>query len=238
MREIREDLTELEARNRDLERSNAALEQFAAIASHDLSAPLRTIQASLRLLERRHLDELSGQAREFVSHAVHASMRMQRLIDDLLIYSRVGTADRPPERVPLERIVAEVVDTIGAAEHVTWAGLPEVDGHRSELVQLFQNLIGNGLKFVPEGRTPRIGVTAEATDGGWLLSVEDNGIGIDPERAAELFEPFRRGDAAEGYDGTGVGLAIARKVVEQHGGRIWAQPREGDGSRFCFTLPG
>ena len=231
------DLTELESRNQDLERSNAALEQFAAIASHDLSAPLRTIQAFLRLLERRHADELSGEAREFVSHAVQASIRMQRLIDDLLIYSRVGTIQRPPERVDSDRIVREVVQSLDAADRVRWSGLPPVEGHRSELVQLFQNLIGNALKFVPAGREARVEVAATRDGEQWRFTVEDNGIGIDPARAEELFEPFQRGPAVEGYDGTGVGLAIARKVVEQHGGRLWVEPTGGDGSRFCFTLP-
>jgi PAS domain S-box-containing protein len=231
------DLTELETRNRDLERSNAALEQFAAIASHDLSAPLRTIQAFLRLLERRHADELSGEAREFVSHAVKASIRMQRLIDDLLIYSRVGTSQRPPERVDTARVVEEVVQSLDAARHVRWSGLPAVEAHRSELTQLFQNLIGNALKFVPEEREPHVEIGAVRDGRHWRFTVDDNGIGIDPALGEELFEPFRRGADAEGYDGTGVGLAIARKVVEQHGGRLWVQPKDGDGSRFCFTLP-
>jgi signal transduction histidine kinase len=230
-------MTDLETRYRELQRSNAALEQFAAIASHDLSAPLRTIQGFLRLLERKHAAELSDEARQFVAHAVQASIRMQRLIDDLLIYSRVGTSDRPRERVAMHVIVQEVVQALGASGRVQWVDLPEVEAHRSELVQLFQNLIGNALKYVPEGREPLVEVRASREDDCWHFAVEDNGIGVDPERAEELFEPFRRGDAGEGYDGTGIGLAIARKVVEQHGGRIWAEPRDGGGSRFCFTLP-
>ena len=230
-------MTDLETRYRELERSNAALEQFAAIASHDLSAPLRTIQGFLRLLERRHAEELSGEAREFVAHAVRASIRMQRLIDDLLIYSRVGTSDRPRERVAVAVVVQEVVQALGASGHVTWADLPEVEAHRSELVQLFQNLVGNALKYVPAGRDPQVDVRADRDGDLWRFAVMDNGIGIDPARAEELFEPFRRGDAGEGYDGTGIGLAIARKVVEQHGGRIWVETRDGGGSRFCFTLP-
>lgn len=231
------DLTELEARNRDLERSNAALEQFAAIASHDLSAPLRTIQAFLRLLERRHAEALSGEAREFVSHAVQASIRMQRLIDDLLIYSRVGRSQRPPEMVDTAALVAEVAHLLDASSRVIADELPTVQGHRSELLQLFQNLIGNALKFVPADRKPRVAVSAQREGGQWRFSVDDNGIGIDIVQADELFEPFRRGDSSEAYDGTGVGLAIARKVVEQHGGRIWAEAKDGDGARFCFTLP-
>lgn len=233
-------MTDLEARYRELERSNAALEQFAAIASHDLSAPLRTIQGFLRLLERKHADELSGEARAYVSHAVLASIRMQRLIDDLLVYARVGTIARPRERVPLGRVVEEVVQALAAAERVEVGPpnpLPEVEAHRSELVQLFQNLIGNALKFVPAGREPRVRVTAERDGAAWRFSVSDNGIGIAPERAEELFEPFRRGTDDAGYEGTGIGLAIARKVVEQHGGRIWVQPSDGGGSSFCFTLP-
>jgi signal transduction histidine kinase len=230
-------MTDLEQRYRDLERSNAALEQFAAIASHDLSAPLRTIHGFLRLLERKHADQLSGEAREFVAHAVQASIRMQRLIDDLLIYSRVGTIDRPRERVSVAVVVQEVVQALGASGHVQWTRLPDVEAHRSELVQLFQNLIGNALKYVPPGREPMVEVSAERTDGEWSFTVDDNGIGIDAERVDVLFEPFRRGTDDAGYEGTGIGLAIARKVVEQHGGRIWAEPRDGGGSRFCFTLP-
>ena len=230
-------MTDLERRNRELERSNAALEQFAAIASHDLSAPLRTIHGFLRLLERKHADELSGQAREFVAHAVGASIRMQRLIDDLLIYSRVGTSNRPHERVPVAVVVQEVVQALGASGRVEWIDLPEVDAHRSELVQLFQNLIGNALKYVPADREPHVEVSAEQAGAEWCFVVADNGIGVDPEMADQLFEPFRRGSDDGEYEGTGIGLAIARKVVEQHGGRIWVEPRDGGGSEFCFTLP-
>jgi signal transduction histidine kinase len=230
-------MTDLEARFRELERSNAALEQFAAIASHDLSAPLRTIQGFLRLLERKHAEELSGEAREFVAHAVKASIRMQRLIDDLLIYSRLGMSDRPHERIAAGVVVQEVVQALGASGRVEWFDLPEVEAHRSELVQLFQNLIGNAIKYVPADREPHVQVGAAREGATWRFSVSDNGIGIDPERAEELFEPFRRGDDGEAYDGTGIGLAIARRVVEQHGGRIWVEPGEGGGTSFCFTLP-
>lgn len=230
-------MSDLEHRNRELERSNEALEQFAAIASHDLSAPLRTIQASLRLLERRHSEQLPAEAREFVAHAVHASIRMQRLIDDLLVYSRAGQGERRPAPVDTSAVVAEVVEALGAQGNVRWSALPTVLGHDSELEHLFQNLIGNSLKFVPAGREPVVEVTAQELEGHWRFTVEDNGIGLDPGRAGELFAAFRRGQPGTEYDGTGVGLAIARKVVEHHGGRIWVEGKEGDGSRFCFTLP-
>lgn len=230
-------MTDLERRYRELQRSNAALEQFAAIASHDLSAPLRTIQGFLRLLERKHADELSGEARGFVTNAVQASIRMQRLIDDLLIYSRVGTIDRPRERVSVAVVVQEVVQALGASGRIEWVELPEVEAHRSELVQLFQNLIGNALKYVPAGREPYVEVTAEQVGGEWCFAVIDNGMGVDPAVADDIFEPFRRGTDDAGYEGNGIGLAIARKVVEQHGGRIWVEPGNGGGSRFCFTLP-
>jgi light-regulated signal transduction histidine kinase (bacteriophytochrome) len=232
------DQSELESRFRELERSNKALEQFAAIASHDLSAPLRTIHGFLRLLEHRHGPALPDEAREFVAHAVHAASRMQRLIDDLLVYSRVGQADRPPAPVDTGTVMSEVADALGAREHVTWDELPTITGYDSELEQLFQNLIGNALKFVPPDHSARVRVTAEPDDGGWKFTVDDNGIGIDPETAESLFDAFQRGVAGEEYDGTGVGLAIARKVVEHHGGRIWVAAKDGEGARFCFTLPG
>jgi PAS domain S-box-containing protein len=231
------DVTELEERNRELERSNAALEQFAAIASHDLSAPLLTIHGHLRLLQRRHAEELSADAQEFVTQAVHAAQRMQRLIDDLLIYARVGQGDPIPGSVDTAAVVANVVEALDPRGTVTWGALPTVEGLPSELEQLFQNLIGNAVKFVPADRAPRVELTAERADGMWRFCVDDNGIGLHPDDAELMFDAFQRGVGGEDYEGTGVGLAIARKVVEHHGGRIWVDPKTGDGTRFCFTLP-
>lgn len=227
----------LEERTRDLERSNADLERFAYVASHDLSEPLRTVSGYLQLLTRRYGDRLEGQPRELVERAVAGTAHMQALIDDMLAYSRAGRSERPLVPVALGPLVERTVDVLGAREAVTSDGLPTVLGDPLALGQLFQNLIGNGLKFVPPGGSARVEVTAERTGDEWRISVTDDGIGLDPQDAGRVFRMFGRLDAADEYPGTGIGLAIVRKVVERHGGRIWIETPEGGGTRFCLTLP-
>jgi PAS domain S-box-containing protein len=234
---------ELAARARELERSNAELEQFAYIASHDLSEPLRMVTSYLQLLDRRYHDQLDDDAREFIRFAVDGAARMRALIDDLLAYSRVGRHDPPREEVDLQELVAKVVTMLTAGREdggrVELGTLPVVDGEAQMLGQLFQNLIGNALKFRHPERPALVRVSAEPTAGGrWRLAVADNGIGIDPAHAERVFGVFQRLHSRDEYAGTGVGLAIARKVVERHGGSIWLEPEPGGGSRFVFELLG
>jgi PAS domain S-box-containing protein len=234
---------ELQAYARELERSNAELEQFAYVASHDLSEPLRMITGYLRLLERRYADALDEDGREFVAFALDGAIRMRTLIDDLLTYSRVGRDVEPAEPVDVQALVETAWRTLTAGREgppatLLATGLPTVMGDPQQLHQLFQNLLANALKFVAAGRAPVVEVRADVLpEGGWRFTVEDEGIGFDAEQAERIFRVFQRLHTRDEYSGTGVGLAIARKVVEHHGGRIWAEPREGGGARFRFDLP-
>ncbi|HET8756774.1 MAG TPA: PAS domain S-box protein [Solirubrobacteraceae bacterium] len=237
---LRDARRSLEERARELERSNGELAEFAYVASHDLSEPLRTITGYLQLLRRRFGDELSGEADEYVLAAIASADRLRALIDDVLAYSRAGRSERPLEPVDMERVVAAVAATVTAepAPEIEWGGLPIVSGEERQLLQLMQNLITNAVKFVGAGTVPRVHVAAIRESSEWLFTVDDNGIGIDPRHAERIFGMFQRLHPRESYPGTGIGLAIARKVVEHHGGRIWAEPRPEGGTRMAFTLPG
>ncbi len=232
---------ELEQHAVELERSNADLAQFAYVASHDLSEPLRMVSSYVQLLERRYGDQLDTDAHEFIDFAVDGVNRMQRLIDDLLAYSRVGTSEYRLEPIDLAALVEDTlkgmratVDESGAV--VTHDGLPTVIGDPGQLRQLFQNLIGNGIKFVDEG-PPRIHVSAQRDGREWRFAVADNGIGIDPNHAERIFAVFKRLHGRQSYPGSGIGLSICKRIVERHHGRIWVEQNEGGGSRFCFTIP-
>jgi PAS domain S-box-containing protein len=232
---------ELEQRALELERSNADLAQFAYVASHDLSEPLRMVSSYVQLLERRYGDQLDSDAREFIEFAVDGVNRMQRLIDDLLAYSRVGTSEYRLEPVDLAALVEDTLKgmraTVSESEAVvTHDGLPTVVGDPGQLRQLFQNLISNGIKFVDEG-LPRIHVSATRDGREWLFAVADNGIGIDPSHASRIFAVFKRLHGRDAYPGSGIGLSICKRIVERHQGRIWVEQNEGGGSRFCFTIP-
>jgi PAS domain S-box-containing protein len=232
----------LEERAGELERSNAELEQFAYVASHDLSEPLRMVSSYLQLLRRRYHGRLDGDADAFIDFAVDGAARMRDLIDALLTYSRAGRGDRPAQPVDTRAVVDRVVDGVTHAEareaRVSVGELPPVLGDEQGLGQLFQNLVGNALKFVPDDRIPEIAIAAEAADGGmWRFEVADNGIGLEPVHAERIFRMFQRLHTRDEYPGTGIGLAIAKKVVERHGGAIWAEPRAEAGTRFVFTLP-
>jgi PAS domain S-box-containing protein len=233
---------EMASRTAELERSNAELAQFAYVASHDLSEPLRMVSSYLQLLRRRYHGRLDEDADVFIDYAVDGAARMRALIEDLLAYSRAGRSERPLESVNTARVVAEVAGTLRALAHeappvIEWDGLPVVKGDPAQLVQLFQNLIGNAVKFAAPGVLPRVEVRAAREDDRWRFTVEDNGIGIDPRHAERVFGMFQRLHTREQFEGTGIGLAIARKVVERHGGEISAAPRDGGGSCFAFTLP-
>ena len=232
----------LEDRAQELERSNAELEQFAYIASHDLSEPLRMVSSYLQLLRRRYQGRLDADADEFIDFAVDGAARMRDLIDDLLTYSRAGRGDAPLVPVASRTVVERVAEGVRSGDDAREADvrigdLPVVLGDEQQLGQLFQNLIGNAVKFVPEDRVPVVEVSAERDGALWRFAVADNGIGLEPAHAERIFRMFQRLHTRESYAGTGIGLAIAKKVVERHGGTISAAPRPEGGSVFRFTLP-
>ncbi len=271
----------------DLARSNGELEQFAYVASHDLKQPLLSIGSYLQLLTRRYKDKLDSTADDFITHAVGGVSRMEKLIDDLLAYSRVGMKGKSFEPVSGETVLSQALDNLAASvkesgAQITYDPLPKVSGDPPQLIQLFQNLIGNAIKFRSREATPCIHVSATlnpaASEGAekeqsaarhgtggvgtivvptrtdripkflpvrqagevqseCVFSVRDNGIGIDPKETDRIFVIFRRLHSQEEYPGTGIGLAICKKIVERHGGRIWVESEPGKGSTFYFTLP-
>lgn len=244
--------------NAELARSNRELEQFAYVASHDLQEPLRMVTSYTQLIAKRYGDKLDASAREFMDFSVAGALRMQRLIHDLLAYSRVGTRGRVPEPMDSGRSVDEALANLKLAieepgAEITRDPMPRVLADATQLTQLFQNLIGNALKFRGPGK-PRIHVGARRQPapapagippGGrvgpvreeWHFSVRDNGIGIDPQYYERIFVIFQRLHTQDQYSGTGIGLAICKKIVERHGGRIWVESQPGQGTTFHFTLP-
>jgi signal transduction histidine kinase len=232
---------ELTHKAQQLSRSNAELEQFAYVASHDLQEPLRMITSYTQLILRRYGDRFDGDAREFMDFIVDGATRMKQLIEDLLAYSRVGTHGkefRPTEsKAALQKALANLRAAIeSTAGTVTYDPLPTVNADEFQLVQLFQNLIGNALKF-KGAQTPRIHISAEDQAEAWTFAVKDNGIGIDAEYFDRIFMVFQRLHNRTDYPGTGIGLAICKKVVDRHGGRIWIESQAGLGSTFRFTVP-
>ncbi|MDY6964706.1 MAG: PAS domain S-box protein [Halobacteriota archaeon] len=225
----------------DLERSNKELEQFAYVASHDLQEPLRMVSSYMQLLSRRYKGKLDSDADEFIHFAVDGATRMQRMINDLLTYSRVGTRGRPFEETDCEAVIGSAlinlevrVEESGAV--VTHDPLPTIMADDVQFVQLLQNLISNAVKY-NDKETPTVHLRAEERDGEWLFSVKDNGIGIDPEYKDQVFQIFRRLQTKEEYEGSGIGLSVCRKIVERHGGRIWLESKSGEGTTFYFTIP-
>ncbi len=224
----------------DLARTNRELEQFAFVASHDLQEPLRTISCFLQLLEKKHKGSISTEADEYIDFAVQGAKRMQRLILDLLQFSRVTLAMHDLKPTDLSLIIEKAKFNLRGlidANEVTihCSELPVVMSYQQQLVQVFQNLFSNAIKF-RSTKKPVIRVNAEKVNGEWLLSVRDNGIGFSPEHAERIFLIFQRLHTRETYPGTGVGLAICKKVIESHGGRIWTSSSMGNGSTFYFTL--
>jgi len=225
----------------ELTRSNEELEKFAYVASHDLQEPLRMVSSFARLLENRYKGKLDQDADDFINFAVDGANRMQVLITDLLAYSRVGRWSNEFKEVSSEAVLERalsnlktVVEQRGAV--VTRDPLPVMMGDDSQLAQLFQNLIGNAVKFCKD-RTPHIHVSSERRGNKWVFSIRDNGIGIAPEYFERIFLIFQRLHGKQEYPGTGIGLAICRKVAERHGGRIWVESEPGSGSTFYFTIP-
>ena len=225
----------------ELHRSNQELEQFAYMVSHDLQEPLRMVASYTQLLERRYKDQLDANAHEFIGYAVDGARRMQGFIQDILQYSRVGTHGRPFERLPVGRLVRQALDNLRVAieekgAQVVCGEMPELDADPVQLGQLFQNLIGNALKFSGAGPM-RIEIDAVWREGVWEFVVRDNGIGIEPEAVERIFVIFQRLHTRQEYHGSGIGLAICKRIVERHGGRIWVESQPGKGSSFYFTLP-
>jgi PAS domain S-box-containing protein len=226
----------------DLERSNAELERFAYVASHDLQEPLRMVTSYLQLLERRYKDKLDGDALEFINFAVDGSNRMKMLIGDLLSYSRVGTSSEEFTLTDCEEVLARVLTNLQISieenkAKVTHDPLPGVMADETQLGSLFQNLIGNAIKFHGK-KPPRIHVGVNKKDEkNWVFSISDNGIGIDPQYFERIFIIFQRLHNREDYPGTGIGLAISKRIIERHGGRIWIESHPETGSTFFFTLP-
>jgi light-regulated signal transduction histidine kinase (bacteriophytochrome) len=236
------DVTERKEYEEELKRSNAELEQFAYIASHDLQEPLRMVSSYTQLLARRYRDQLDEDADEFIGYAVDGAERMQQLINALLSYSRVGTRRVEFAPTDLSVVVEKVLSDLRLSIQesgldITSDELPTVNGDRTQLAQLFLNLIGNAIKFRKEGEPPKVHVGAGRRAGEWLISVRDNGIGLDSQYADRVFAIFQRLHGRGKYPGTGIGLAVCKRIVERHGGKIWAESAPGEGSTFYFTLP-
>ncbi|MCU1301670.1 MAG: hybrid sensor histidine kinase/response regulator [Candidatus Sulfotelmatobacter sp.] len=225
----------------ELARSNADLEQFAYVASHDLQEPLRMVAAYTQLLSERYRGKLDENADKFIGYASEGALRMQVLIQDLLAFSRVGRANGTYSTVDCNAVLEEVRKTLGATIQeggavITYANLPGVWADRTQMAQLFQNLIGNAIKFRGE-QAPVISIQAEKKERHWHFSVADNGIGIAPEFAENIFVVFQRLHARTEYPGNGIGLAICKKIIERNGGKIWVESQAGTGSTFKFTIP-
>jgi two-component system, sensor histidine kinase and response regulator len=234
----------VERQRRQLERSNRELERYARVVAHDLEAPLKGIRQGLERLKDRPSAMADSETAEFVETSIESADRMAALIRDILAYSRASAQPAPFTEIDTNRIVETSLANLKVSIEQTTAKilvehLPTVMGDEGQLLQLFQNLVGNAIKYRQPGRTPEIRVWAEEEGEGsrWRFAVSDNGMGIDPMHSDRIFEPFIRLHPASEIEGTGVGLAICRAVVERHGGRLWLQSRPGEGSTFYFSVP-
>jgi len=234
-------LQSLKEQREELQRSNADLEQFAYVASHDLQEPLRMVATYTELLAERYRGKLDERADKYIGYAVDGAKRMQQLVRELLAYSRVSSQAKPPAVVDSGVLVRDVlgglkvaIDESGA--EIVCGELPKVRADPAQLGQVFQNLIGNALKFHAE-RSPHIRIGSDKSNGKCVFRIEDNGIGIDKEYSERVFQMFQRLHERGRYDGSGIGLAIAKKIVERHGGRIWFESEPGNGATFFFTMP-
>ncbi|MFW6127398.1 MAG: sensor histidine kinase [Thermodesulfobacteriota bacterium] len=231
----------LRQKAQELARSNADLEQFAYLVSHDLQEPLHVASGFLQLLARRYRSQLDDKGQEFIDCTLDSLSRMEQLIKDILDFSRVTTRGKEFAPVDANAVLEQVIKDFSLTikekrARITHDALPKVMADQSQLARVFQNLIGNALKFSGD-QPPRVHVGARSTDGEWLFWVQDQGIGIDPRHCEGIFLMFQRLHSREEYPGTGIGLAICKKIVERHGGRIWVESEPGRGSTFYFTIP-
>lgn len=237
-------VAELRRKSEALELSNADLQQFAYVASHDLQEPLRSVVSYLQLLERRFRNHIDAEADEFIGFAVDGAKRMSALIQDLLVYSRVDGQGRELEPVECDDVMASALANLHFLLEATEARvevgpLPRVLGDAPQLSSVLQNLVGNAIKYRHRDRNPLIRIHAEPGESGdWVFTVSDNGIGIAPEYHDRIFKIFQRLHTQAEYPGTGIGLALVRRIISRHGGRIWIEPGEGEGTTFRFTLRG
>lgn len=225
----------------ELKRSNEELEQFAYVSSHDLQEPLRMVSSFTQLLERRYKGQLDSEADEYIAFVVDGAKRMKELIDDLLEFSRLNTQAGEFKMVSLQIALRDVLSNLQTFikdnnATITYEPLPTIMGDPSQLNQLFQNLISNAIKF-HDDEPPEIHISAQKDEDEWVFGVSDNGIGIDPGHQEQIFDVFKRLHTREEYAGTGIGLAICKKIVERHRGRIWVESELGKGSSFYFTIP-
>jgi light-regulated signal transduction histidine kinase (bacteriophytochrome) len=232
----------LERQAEELTRSNRDLEQFAYVASHDLQEPLRKVASFCQLLQRRYAGQIDERADQYIAFAVDGAQRMQRLINDLLAFSRIGRITTGFTDIDLDRVVSDGAGQLTwrseqADAAITWSGLPTVHGEEPLLSALFTNLISNSLKFRHPDRPARVHISAERVGDEWHISCADNGIGIEPEYADKIFVIFQRLHPKNEYPGTGIGLAIAKKIIEYHGGRIWLDTEAREGTLIQIALP-
>lgn len=231
----------LAAQTEQLRRSNADLEQFAYVASHDLQEPLRMVASYTQLLADRYAGKLDSRADRYIQYTIDGAHRLQALVKDLLAYSRLSTATLQRHRINSKAVLASVLERLSAAvddakAEIVAGDLPEITCDESDLGQVFQNLIANAIKFRSD-QPVHIEIAARRHDNGWVFSVADNGLGIDPRNHERVFQMFQRLHERGKYEGSGIGLAIAKKLVERHGGRIWVESDTGRGSTFFFTMP-
>jgi len=232
---------ELKQKAIELKQSNEELEQFAYVASHDLQEPLRMVASYTQLLARRYKDKLDEDANDFIDYAVDGAERMQQLLNDLLQFSRVGTRAKPFKRVETKKAVDDALKNLekfideNEAEINIESELPKLSGDQLQLTQLFQNLIHNAIKFRGKAQ-PKVWINASDQKKYWEFRISDNGIGIDPKYQKRIFVIFQRLYNRDAYDGSGIGLAICKKIVERHGGKIWMDSTPGEGTTFYFTI--
>ncbi len=238
---VQERTRELQRSNAALERSNADLQQFAYVASHDLQEPLRTVTTALQMFEKRHRGQFGKHSDQLIDYAVDGAKRMKALIQDLLAYSRVTSHGQSFKAVDMNKILDQSIKNCGSlinekGTSITYDEMPTVTGDPTLLTQLLQNLIGNAVKFSHE-QGGKVHVSAQQNGNDWVFSVEDNGIGIEEKYFEKIFVIFHQLSKKGPFDGTGIGLAIVKKIVERHGGRVWVESEVGKGSTFYFAIP-
>lgn len=239
--QLQQEIHDRIAIERELIRSNEDLEQFARAVSHDLQQPLQSILGFSKILSMKYPHLCDAEASRYLSRIVQGAERMQQLIEDLLAYSQVDIS-RSLEVVDCDAILAQALENLQAAiaekqAQVIASPLPQVNGKPAQLMQLFQNLIGNALKFTDPAVPPIVKICVQSLDEGWLFQIDDNGIGIEPQNYDRLFQLFVRLHPHDRYPGTGIGLATCKKIVENHRGQIWLESQPGNGTTFFFTLP-